>query len=195
MNMSNKSNAEKNTLRKIMRALPQPLEREAEGRAAAEHLLRWPEFQKARVVGCYMSMPFEIDTRPVLDAILSAGKTLALPRTYEKGVMEFCRVLDPVFLHPGRWGILEPAEDAQVIAPDALSLLLIPALAVDLSGHRLGQGGGYYDRYLPYTSCPLAALVLSRQVVPSVPCGERDYLVQWIITGNGILPLERLAKG
>ena len=178
-----------------MRALPPPAQRESEGRAAAEHLLNWPAFQKADIIGCYVSMPSEIDTLPVLDAILRAGKTLALPKTYDKGIMEFRRVLDPAFLHPGRWGILEPPPDAELIPPQALSLLLIPALAVDKSGHRLGQGGGYYDRYLSHTSCPLAALLLSGQVVPAIPCGERDYLVQWIITGNGILPAERSANG
>lgn len=193
--MKNTINEEKSALRKVIRALPPPMEREVEGRSAADFLLEWPVFQMAEIIGCYVSMPHEIDTWPVLHAVLNAGKTLALPKTYDKGVMEFRRVVDPAFLHPGRWNILEPAGDAQVISPKALSLLLIPALAVDHCGHRLGQGGGYYDRYLPYTNCPLAALILSRQVVSCVPCGERDYLVQWIITGNGVLPIERWVKG
>ena len=171
-----------------MRLLPDPLERLAEGEAAASCLAGWPVFQNAGTVGCYAAMGYEIDTRPVLETIIKAGKTLALPKTYEKGIMEFRRVLDPAFLRPGRWNIMEPGDEAEVIPPEELSLVLIPALAVDVRGHRLGQGGGYYDRYLPKTRCPLAALVLSRQVVPAVPCGERDYLVQWIITGKGILP-------
>ena len=188
------TNEEKAALRKAMRSLPEPRERLAEGEAAAEFLVGWSEFIKAGTVGCYASMRFEIDTAPILSAILKAGKTLALPRTYEKGIMEFRRAQDPASLRPGRWDIMEPGEEAEVIAPRDLSLLLIPALAVDMQGRRLGQGGGYYDRYLPQTCCPLAALVLSRQVVPSVPCGERDYLVQWIITGKGILPVEIMAQ-
>ncbi len=190
----NMTNEEKAALRKAMRSLPDPKERLEEGEAAAEHLLNWPEFMKAGTVGCYASMRFEIDTAPVLSAILMAGKTLALPRTLEKGVMEFRRVLDPASLRPGRWDIMEPGKEAQLIPPEDLSLLLIPALAVDREGHRLGQGGGYYDRFLPQTCCPLAALVLSRQVVPAVPCDERDYLVQWIITGKGILPAKISAQ-
>ncbi len=184
------TNEEKSALRKAMRSLPEPVKRLSEGEAAALHLLSWPVFLNAGTVGCYVSMGWEIDTLPVLSAILQAGKTLALPKTYNKGVMEFRRVLDPAFLHPGRWNIPEPGDDAEVIPPEDFSLLLIPALAVDLKGCRLGQGAGYYDRYLPQTHCPLAALVLSRQVVPAVPCGERDYLVQWIITGKGILPVK-----
>jgi 5-formyltetrahydrofolate cyclo-ligase len=186
------ANEEKAALRKAMRALPEPRERLMEGEAAAKHLADWPVFLKAGTVGCYVSMSWEIDTLPVLKAVLQAGKTLALPRTYEKGIMEFRRVLDPAFLHPGRWNIPEPGDESVVVEPSDLSLLLIPALAVDDQGRRLGQGAGYYDRYLEKTQCPLAALVLSRQVVPAVPCGERDYLVQWIITGNGILPVNRM---
>ncbi len=179
---------EKALLRKAIREWPEPLtERLTEGAAAAEHLASWPLFQSAGTVACYASLSREIDTQPVLKLILETGKTLALPKTRGKGIMDFCRVKDPAFLHPGRLSILEPEEDAQVIPPEGIDLLLIPALAVDQYGRRLGQGGGYYDRYLPKTSCPLAALVLSRQVVPSVPCGERDYLVQWIVTGDGIV--------
>jgi len=188
------TNDEKMILRKAKRFLPEPQERLAEGAAAAELLTEWSLFQRAGTVGCYFSMRFEIDTAPILHAVLQAGKVLALPRTHEKGVMEFRRVLNPAFLLPGRWNIPEPDDKAEIIPPEDLSLLLIPALAVDEKGHRLGQGGGYYDRYLPQTNCPLAALVLSRQVVPSVPCGERDYLVQWIITGKGILPVKITAQ-
>ncbi len=184
----NTLNEEKKVLRNAMRSLPVPYERTKEGKAAAEYLSAWSVFQKADIVGCYVGIGNEIDTRLVLNTIISAGKALALPKTYEKGIMEFRRVLDPAFLLPGRWSIPEPGKDAQLIQPQEISLMLIPALAVDKFGRRLGQGAGYYDRYLPGTNCPLAALVLERQVVPSVPCGDRDYLVQWIITGNGILP-------
>ena len=185
-------NEEKAALRKAMRSLPEPVEQMTEGEAAALHLAGWPAFLHAGTVGCYVSMGWEIDTRPVLRAILQSGKTLALPRTYEKGVMEFRRVSDPAFLRPGRLNIPEPSDEAEIIPPEDLSFLLIPALAVDLQGCRLGHGAGYYDRYLPKTHCPLAALVLSRQVVPAVPCGERDYLVQWVITGKGILPAKMM---
>jgi 5-formyltetrahydrofolate cyclo-ligase len=191
MNMSRNDKA---LLRKAMRELSEPAGRFEEGKAAADHLCEWPVFKQADIVGCFSSLRYEIDTQPVLNAILSAGKTLALPRTYEKGIMEFCRVEDPAFLHPGRLGILEPGTDAQIIPPEAFSLLLIPALAVDLNGRRLGHGGGYYDRFLVKTRCTLAALVLSRQVVSTVPCEERDYLVQWIITGDGILPAKMPAQ-
>lgn len=174
-------------MRKAVRGWPEPLgERLTEGAAAAEHLSRWPLFQGAGVIGCYASLSREIDTQPVLKLILETGRTLALPKTRGRGIMDFCRVLDPAFLHPGRLTILEPEEGAQVIPPEGIDLLLIPALAVDRAGRRLGQGGGYYDRYLPKVRCPLAALVLSRQVMPCVPCGERDFLVQWIVTGDGI---------
>lgn len=186
------TNEEKAALRKAMRSLPEPRERMMEGEAAARHLAEWPVFLEAGTVGCYASMSWEIDTLPVIKTILHAGKTLALPRTYEKGIMEFRRVLDPAFLHPGRLHIPEPGDESEVISPADLSLLLIPAVAVDALGRRLGQGAGYYDRYLTKTHCPLAALVLSRQVVPFVPCGDRDYLVQWIITGNGILQVFHL---
>lgn len=184
---------EKVALRRAMRELPEPGERLAEGAAAARRLAAWRLFQAARTVGCYASLAREIDTWPVLRMILKAGKTLALPRTRGKGEMDFCRVSDPVFLRPGVWGILEPEEGGEIIPPQEMDLMLIPALAVDIYGHRLGQGGGYYDRYLPQTRCAAAALALSRQVVPAVPCGERDYLVQWIITGKGIVQVQKLS--
>jgi 5,10-methenyltetrahydrofolate synthetase len=110
---------EKALLRKAIREWPEPLtERLTEGAAAAEHLSRWPMFQSAGTVGCYASLSREIDTQPVLKLILETGKTLALPKTRGKGIMDFCRVNDPAFLHPGRLSILEPEEDAQIIRPE-----------------------------------------------------------------------------
>lgn len=163
-------------------------ERSRQGAAAARHVADWALFHMAQTVACFVSLPWEIDTAPLLQLILQSGKTLALPKAHKAGVMEFYNVTNLAHLQPGRFGVREPA-GGEIIPPQAISLLILPALAVDAKGGRLGHGGGYYDRYLTKTTCPRAALVLMEQVVSHVPCEEHDFLVQWIITGEGIAPI------
>ena len=163
-----------------------------QGEAAAKHLIEWESFVAAKTVACYCHMQSEIDTSFVFQQIMRAGKRLALPRVKGKGEMVFHWVEEVGKMQKGAFGILEPSPDALPVKPGEIQLMLIPAMAVDVFGNRIGHGGGYYDRYLPQVDCPVAALVLGEQLYTEcLPCGEHDYLIQYIITQGGILRTNR----
>jgi 5-formyltetrahydrofolate cyclo-ligase len=87
----------------------------------------------------------------VLEAALAFGKQLLLPRCGPGGTMTVHPVERLEELHPGAFGILEPGPEAETAELRQLDLILIPGLAFDAQGHRLGRGKGYYDRFLPLT--------------------------------------------
>lgn len=154
-----------------------------QGIRAAESIQAWPIFKKAKVVGCFASTKGEIDTKPLLAVACSLGKTLALPKVTGTSTMDFFQAA-PDKLVPGAYGILEPPDGAKLILPNQIDLLLIPAQAVDAEGWRLGQGGGYYDRYLPKTNCPVAAIIMPYQWGICFPHEPHDCKVMWCFAGG-----------
>ncbi len=164
------SMTEKSELRRRCRELARP--DGSASRAICARILAAPVYQCARSVFAFYPMAAEPDIRPVLLDALGAGKVLYLPRSEPDGVMRALRVRSLEELRVGRYGICEPPSDAEEGVPE---LVLVPAVAFDEMGHRLGHGGGYYDRYLSgFTGHTLGvsfdALVLAR--VPREPFDE-----------------------
>ena len=176
-----------------------PDERAAASARAALAATAHASWRGARLVLAFLSMPAEIDTGPVIDAALDAGKRVAVPRMRGDDI-EF------IELAPGwrdwprdRWDIPEPpAEIAAISVGDMATtptLALVPGLAFDRAGGRLGRGKGYYDRFLSALSeargglgdgaAPFAAVGLgyAAQLVERAPTDERD------------MPLDALALG
>lgn len=85
-------------------------------------------------------------------------------------------------LHQGRYGILEPDETAEQIPPHDVDLIVVPALACDLRGYRLGYGGGYYDRYLMQTEAVTAALCAEENMFHALPHDRFDQRCDWVFT-------------
>ncbi len=141
----------------VARAVPAPTRtRHAETLAATVASLC--DALGARTVGLYAPIGAEVDARPLANRLLVEGVALAYPLLgQEPGAMDFAASAGPSALRARpRSRILEP--EGAVIAPEALDLLVVPALAVDGALRRLGRGGGYYDRYLP--RCRADALVV-----------------------------------
>lgn len=112
------------------------------------NLSRLPEILSAETVFLYCSTGHEVDTRRLIGFLLERGQTVALPISLPDGEMVFAEYL-PGRLQEGRFfGILEPGTDARRLEPKDGDLIIVPALAYDRSGYRMGQGGGYYDRFL-----------------------------------------------
>ena len=132
-----------------------PEERAAAEAAIRDRLFSLPAWREAVTVCGYVSVRGELNTRPILERAAAEGKTVALPVTVtnaKEGRMVF-RALphgDLSRLTPARFGIPEPDGSCPVLCGQDLtnSLILVPALAFDEAGYRLGWGGGYYDRFL-----------------------------------------------
>ncbi len=118
-------------------------------------------YRHANVIHCFSGATGkgEISTRPILLDIIDSGKKLVMPRVGEDpGMLEHYPVTDITTLRTNAWGIHEPMNGVQV-SPQDLDLVLVPGLAVDREGNRIGYGKGYYDRFLARTSAIKLILV------------------------------------
>ena len=165
--------------------------------AIAARLSASEPWKRSRLILCFLSMPGELSTAPIIAAARADGKTVAVPRI-EGSSIEF-RLLggEPSDLPRDRWGIPvpDPSWPAAEMAADAPVLVVTPGLAFDRIGDRLGRGGGYYDGFLRAARCrtglSLAAIgvCLSVQLVAEAPHDERDEKVDGVATESELILL------
>jgi 5-formyltetrahydrofolate cyclo-ligase len=142
-----------------------------------------------------LTLPFgsEWDSRPLLLTALERGKTVVLPRVNATArTLELCRLTEPTRdVLPGYRGIPEPQSHCALIAADAIDWVLVPGVAFDTTGHRLGYGGGYYDRLLPQLRSDAARIAggYEIQLVDHVPAAPHDVPVQALATEVRTLPM------
>ncbi len=168
--------------------------------AVCERVIALPEFEKAAVVMAYSPLPGEVDVLGVVRACGERGKRVALPRVdWESGSMVAAEVpaggLDG--LATGRFGVVEPGADAVAIDPALIGLVLVPGVAFDTRGGRLGRGKGFYDRFLaglPAHSAGRALKVgvaIEEQIVDDVPMDKWDIRLDAVITDRRLLRVIR----
>ena len=180
---------EKQQLRRTMRALESGLSaryKAESSRAIAAHLLAMPEYQEAGTVFCFVGTDREIDTRPILEDVLAAGKRLCVPQCVGKGIMELRQVTDLRQLIPGAYGILEPSADAPLVSLDEVDFAILPCLTCNHLGQRLGQGGGYYDRFLSHYRGGTVLLCREKLIREEIPLEPWDMPVPWVLTERGL---------
>ena len=132
----------------------------------------------------------EIDTQPLINAALAAGKEVALPRCAPESAMDFYLIRSMEDTAPGAWSIREPAEGCPLVTPREADLFLVPCLAAGRGGERLGQGGGYYDRYFARfpEAAAQAVLVCRKELILDVlPVEAHDTLFSRILTQERLL--------
>lgn len=169
------------------------LDMPALGAAMAGALFRLPLWQGCGTVFCFVSLRDEPDTLPILRRALADGKRLAVPRVLPgaAGAMEPVLLAGLDQLQPAAYGILEPAggERLPAGAMGADALALIPCLAADRRGVRLGRGGGYYDRFLGQYKGRKLLLCPQALLFDRLPCDPWDvpFAPDEILTEKGIL--------
>lgn len=161
-------------------------ERLQAGAAIAAAIAARADFRAAGTLLLALSFRSEWETRSLLAAGLAARKTVAAPRVHVASrTLEACRVSDPdLDLGPGFRGILEPLSHCAPVALAAIDWVLVPGVAFDSKGYRIGYGGGYYDRLLPLLrgDARRVAGAFELQVVDRVPTAPHDLTVDAIIT-------------
>jgi 5-formyltetrahydrofolate cyclo-ligase len=159
-------------------------------RAIRDALLDRPEVQMAGTIAAYYSVGAEPDTRGLVYALWKRGSYVLLPVLRADGDLDWASYEGPDSLVPGPRGLREPAEPPRgVDAVARADAVLVPALAVDRAGNRLGRGGGSYDRALARVGplIPLIALVYDDELVDHVPAEPHDVPVRAAVSpGCGI---------
>jgi 5-formyltetrahydrofolate cyclo-ligase len=158
--------------------------REEMSARARDLLARQRVWREARRVLFYAAMRDELDLRPLLERALAEGKTVGLPRfVRETGVYEAAQITD--FARDcaaGKLGILEPTAHCPPLPLNTLDLALVPGLGYDTAGHRLGRGGGFYDRLLARVAGTKCGVAFDEQMKPQIPAEAHDITLNCILT-------------
>lgn len=137
-------------------------------------------YQKAETVYGYLPYNQEVRTIPILERALAEGKRVAVPKVYGD-TMKFIYMTDLTQVEKGFGGIPEPVAD-EPVATDTNALVLMPGLAFDREGHRVGYGGGFYDRFLQEEpNHPTVALCFDFQMLPEIKTEEFDVPVDLVL--------------
>jgi 5-formyltetrahydrofolate cyclo-ligase len=158
----------------------------------SEHLLAAPHVRRAASVAAYVSMNGEPGTGPLLDALVAAGRRVILPVLLSDDDLDWAEYAGAEDLAPASRGMLEPT--GRRLGPDAVAtadVVLVPGLAVDAAGVRLGRGGGSYDRALGRVPVGTFTCVLlyDGEVGVPVPVEPHDRPVGWAATPSGVIRL------
>ena len=185
------SQSERQQIRTQIRRQRQALSPQQQQQAAqqvAERALSLPLLAQARNVALFLSFDGELDTRPLISRLWQRGQQVYLPvlHPFSTGQLLFIRYLPDTPLTPNRYGIPEPSLNLTELAPlDTLDIILVPLVAFDARGQRLGMGGGFYDRTLQHWhqhGVLPAGLAHCCQQVPALPTEQWDIPLPVIIT-------------
>jgi 5-formyltetrahydrofolate cyclo-ligase len=159
------------------------LERDAAARSIRDAVLSLPEIQMAGTVAAYLSVGTEPGTRGLVYALWKRGTYVLLPLLQADNDLDWASYEGPDSLAPGPRGLLEPTEPRRgVAAVTSADLVIVPAVAVDRAGRRLGRGGGSYDRVLARigAAIPTVALLYDGELLDEIPAGPLDQPVRMV---------------
>ena len=151
-----------------------------------QEVLDLPEWQDASTVMMYCALPGEVDLTPLLGV---DGKRIVLPLVSGNDLL--LKEYVPGSLVPGYAGIMEPSSNAPDVASDEIDLVLVPGVAFDRCGRRLGRGKGYYDRTLKSLDCKKVGVAFSWQIVDAVPVDEWDLPMDILVVDGNVINRRR----
>ena len=179
--LKERKRAARRALRAQIAALDEK-ELEKSDEAIYNNLSVLPELQAAERVFLYLSVRREVDTRRLIRSLLDQGKTVALPVSLAEGQMFFAEYRPGELTEGSIVPIPEPDGDAPKVEPEDGDLILVPALTFDRNGYRLGQGGGYYDRFLSAHELFSVGLARDGLLLEEVPREAHDCAVRCLVT-------------
>jgi 5-formyltetrahydrofolate cyclo-ligase len=172
-------------------------DRETKSRTIQERLLQLPDFQTATTILTYIGVKSEVGTGVVVQESLEEGKQLAIPYVTENG-LRAAFILSSMELEPSRFGLLDPipevrANPARACSIESVELFVVPGVAFDPQGGRLGHGKAYYDRMLVQAGlgARFLALAFECQMVPAVPMTSTDVRMHAVITEKQVYSRRR----
>lgn len=181
----------RDTIRRQRQALTSAQQQQA-AQKAAQQALNYPLLQQAKNIALFLSFDGELDTRPLIENLWQRGQQVCLPvlHPFSSGQLLFLRYTPDTPLLPNRFRIPEPVLDVRELVPlAALDVILVPLVAFDLQGQRLGMGGGFYDRTLQhhqdYRFQPVG-LAHNCQQVDALPVESWDIPLPAVITPDKI---------
>lgn len=152
-----------------------------------------PEYAAAKTVLFYVDVRSEVRTRHYLSTALKHGKKIVVPWCNDQGELELFHLESVDELTIGMYRILEPPSElrsppAKQVTPQELDLVMVPGVAFDRTGARMGHGKGYYDKLLQHArhDAPLVALAFECQLFPEIPTAPHDIFMDKIITEKAV---------
>lgn len=188
---------DKNDIRKRyaeMRANMSPGEVEVKSKQIMTNLIDLPEYKGSNSLHTFIgSLPGEVRTKPLIELAFSENKNVMIPIYRGIDTPPSHSLIDNLdSLEMTQFGIEQPKEDS-VIPSETRSadLILVPCIAVDRSGNRIGMGGGFYDRILFQLTVTKIALVFDFQFIDSLPTEEHDISINFIVTEKGVTRIDQ----
>ncbi len=182
--------SQKEIIRKIIndkRKRLDPFSKQKFDRKIFEALLQLPEWKNAKNILMYVSHSYEVDTHIIIRTHLDE-KNIIVPKTNKiNNTLILHKISTFNELKKGNYNILEPVSHTKKIDPKYIDLAVIPGIAFDLKGHRIGYGKAYYDNLIPNLKCKKIGLAYSFQIVDNVPAEKHDQPVDLLITEDQTL--------
>lgn len=171
----------KGKLRKLVKARVKAIsfaEREKRATALLRAVWEHPAFKQVQNVLLFWPLPDEINTIPLIEHAYAVGKTIFLPVVVGDDLV--IKPYNPMAMKPGAFGILEPQGDP--VSPVQLDLVIVPGVAFDAAGNRMGRGKGFYDRLLAGNSATTIGVCYAEQYYLSIPTDPHDVPLNDVIT-------------
>lgn len=157
--------------------------------SVASRMLAHPMYQRAKNILAYYAYANELCVEPICETAILQGKNVFYPVTDGYGGMVAAReIYGDGHEEKDRYGIIEPSLPySKICVPERLDLILVPGVAFDVQGHRLGWGGGYYDRFLPLCKKAIfVGIAFEEQMLEEVPIDPWDMLMDIVVTDQRI---------
>ena len=157
-----------------------------------EKLQAFPLFVDAKIIGGFSAIRNEVNLRTVLEEAMKRKKVSFPVVNKDRGELEFYVVQDYHSLRPRSYGILEPdPENAERVEENDVDLIIVPGIAFDEKGNRIGYGKGYYDKFLRGIKAIKVGIAYEFQMIPLLPAEEHDLSMDFIITNERIISCKK----